>query len=255
MRFLAALLVLSMSTAALASDADLAQYNRPAANAEAANAASALLGALLVVRDGKGITADSNGTNSAPVNKSIKQIADAVAGIRCALFGNCMGVNHRTVASLYADGSGGAISMASNGNVQASAALIAGTDMQAAGVASVGTTKAGTSTPTTANSWGTITKESAIFCYAQVGSGGLFIAGFNVKATAKTSTGTYTVTCNGSPTNYGRTVWSLTPGGTGTSLSIYSVTLSGSDLRATVAETDFSSVPTDGGFYVQAWGG
>lgn len=98
-----------------ASDADLQQYNRPAANAEAANAASALTSTLLLPTDGKLITADSNSAGKAPVNRSLKELGDLIAGVRCMLLGNCSGVNRRTAKSFEVDGVGGAVSTIASG--------------------------------------------------------------------------------------------------------------------------------------------
>ena len=103
-----------------ASDGDLQQYNRPAANAEAANAANALTSALLLPTDGKLISADANGTGKAPVNKGTKALADYVTGVRCAIFGNCAGVNQRTLKSLQIDGTGGAVNGLAAGDLDVS---------------------------------------------------------------------------------------------------------------------------------------
>ena len=118
---LAVALGLGFTAEALAADADLQQYNRPSANAENANTADALTGSLLLVRDGKRITADSNGVGSAPINRSVKQIADAVAGTRCGTWGNCTGVNLRTLRAVAVDGAGGASSGVANGTILTSA--------------------------------------------------------------------------------------------------------------------------------------
>lgn len=109
------------AASALAADADLQQYNRPNANAENANGADALTGSLLLVRDGKRITADSNGVGSAPINRSVKQLADYAAGTRCAVLGNCTGVNIRTMRAIDVDSTGGASSGVANGNIRTSA--------------------------------------------------------------------------------------------------------------------------------------
>lgn len=113
---------LGFAAGALAADADLQQYNRSAVNAENANGADALTGSLLLVRDGKRITADSNGVGSAPINRSVKQIADAVAGTRCGTWGNCAGVNLRTLRALDVDSTGGVSSGIANGNIRTAAA-------------------------------------------------------------------------------------------------------------------------------------
>lgn len=165
-RILSAVFVLGICSAALASDADLAQYNRPAANAEAANAADALLSTLLVVRDGKGITADSNGAGSAPVNRSIKELADALAGVRCSLIGNCASVNSRTLKSLHVDGTGGVTSSASAGNAIVSGNITAQTGNITAStgdvIATTGNVRAGSDVIATANLRGTSAFVAAI---------------------------------------------------------------------------------------------
>lgn len=119
---LAVALGLGFAAGALAADADLQQYNRSAVNAENANGADALTGSLLLVRDGKRITADSNGVGSAPINRSVKQLADYAAGTRCALLGNCTGINLRTLRALDVDSTGGATSGISNGTIRTAAA-------------------------------------------------------------------------------------------------------------------------------------
>lgn len=120
--FLSVAVALGFAAGALAADADLQQYNRSAVNAENANGADALTGALLLVRDGKRITADSNGVGSAPINRSVKQLADYAAGTRCAVFGNCTGVNLRTFRALDVDSTGGVSSGIANGNIRTAAA-------------------------------------------------------------------------------------------------------------------------------------
>lgn len=239
-----------MEPTALASDADLAQYNRPAANAEAANVADALLSALLVVRDGKGITADSNGTGSAPVNRSIKQIADEVAGIRCALLGNCASVNQRTVKSLQADGTGGAISAAAAGNILASGTMAAAT------------ARGGTSTPTTANPHGVITKDSAPLgfgTYSWSGSAYALVGGFNVYSIAQISTGIVDVTYASAPANYLKCAGSANSnfnGGAAFSIEVTATGITGARLivrytmrnsAGSLADTGFTSLMFCGG--------
>jgi len=106
---------LSIPPTAEASDGDLQQYNRTAANAEAANAASALTSPLLLPSDGKLITADANSAGKAPVNRSLKELGDMIAGVRCMLLGNCASVNRRTAKSFEVDGTGGAVSTIPSG--------------------------------------------------------------------------------------------------------------------------------------------
>ena len=126
---------------------DQQQYNRLAADAEAANAASALTSTLLLARDAKRQTADSNGTGSAPVNPSVKTLAQMIAGIRGALWGNVTGIALRTVKSFYADGTGGATHTKPAGSVFASNNIVAETGdvLSSAGAveSSVGPVRAG----------------------------------------------------------------------------------------------------------------
>lgn len=105
-------------------DADLLQYNIAGADAETANGENALTGSLLVVQDGKKITATSNGVGQAPVNRSVKKIADRVAGLYGWLIGGVAGVTQRTIKSLHIDGTGGAASSALAGYCKASTAVL-----------------------------------------------------------------------------------------------------------------------------------
>ncbi len=89
---------------AFAADADLQQYNGSAVWSADLTTASTLL-----PRDGKRITADSNAVGSAPVNRSLKQIKDLLIATHAGIFG--IGTaTRRTVKSLEADGTGGAVS-------------------------------------------------------------------------------------------------------------------------------------------------
>lgn len=88
-------------------DADLTQYNRAAADAETANGQNALTSQLLLPTDGTDITADTNGAGDSPVNRGIKKLAEMIAGLRGAWFGNVGGVAKRTIYSLLIDGTGG----------------------------------------------------------------------------------------------------------------------------------------------------
>jgi len=89
---------------ALSADADLQQYNGSAVWADDLTAASTLL-----PRDGKRITADSNAVGSAPVNRSLKQLKDYLTAVHEGVFG-IGAATRRTVKSLEADGTGGAVS-------------------------------------------------------------------------------------------------------------------------------------------------
>jgi hypothetical protein len=100
-------------------DADLTQYNRVAADAEAENAANALTSQLLLITDNKLITGELNGAAQAPVNRGTKSLANKIAGLRGALWGNVAGIAKRSVKSFYADGTGGATHTKPDGNIHA----------------------------------------------------------------------------------------------------------------------------------------
>lgn len=89
------------------SDGDLTQFNRVAADAEAENAADALTSQLLLITDGKKITGEANSAGKAPVNRGTKSLANKIAGLRGALFGNVTGIAKRSLKSLLVDGTGG----------------------------------------------------------------------------------------------------------------------------------------------------
>lgn len=105
-------------------DADLTQFNRVAADAEAANLENPLTGPLLVPTDGKKITADANGAGKAPVNKSIKKNATRIAGLLGWIVGNVAGITPRTLKALHLDGAGGNASTAASGQLKALTALL-----------------------------------------------------------------------------------------------------------------------------------
>ena len=101
---------------ALSADADLQQYNGSAVWADDLTAASTLL-----PRDGKRITADSNAVGSAPVNRSLKQLKDYLIATHGGIFG-IGSATRRTVKSLEADGTGGAVSTLIAGGIASSSA-------------------------------------------------------------------------------------------------------------------------------------
>jgi hypothetical protein len=129
-------------------DADLTQFNRVAADAEAANAADALTSQLLLITDGKKIVGETNSAGKAPVNRGTKALALMIAGLRGALFGNVTGIAKRSVKSFYADGTGGATHTKPDGNIHAANNLVAETGdvMSSAGAveATAGPLRAGT---------------------------------------------------------------------------------------------------------------
>ena len=101
---------------ALSADADLQQYNGSAVWADDLTVASTLL-----PRDGKRITADSNAVGSAPVNRSLKQLKDYLSATHGGIFG-VGSATRRTVKSLEADGTGGAVSTLLAGGIASSSA-------------------------------------------------------------------------------------------------------------------------------------
>lgn len=128
-------------------DADLTQYNRVAADAEAENAANALTSQLLLITDNKLITGELNGAAQAPVNRGTKSLANKIAGLRGALWGNVAGIAMRSVKSFYADGTGGATHTKPSGSIFASNNIVAenGDVLSAAGAveSSAGPVRAG----------------------------------------------------------------------------------------------------------------
>ena len=179
-------LALAIACDADAADADLQQYNRLAADVETACGADPLTSSLLLPVDGKIITADNNAVGRAPVNRSLKQIAQYMACVRCMVSGTCVGVNRRTLKSLEVDGSGGAVSSASAGTIVASAA------------------RSGTTLPTTANPQGVLTKDSAVFGYCNFAYSPpyAFSGGFNCDSFVNPAVGTVVVSFASAPTNY-----------------------------------------------------
>lgn len=119
-RILFALFVLSLANPSHAADSDLQQYNRAAVDVEAVCGANPLTSSLLLVRDGKLITADANGVFRAPINRSVRQLAEYMACTRCMVSGSCAGVNLRTLKSLHIDGTGGLVSSATSNTMKVS---------------------------------------------------------------------------------------------------------------------------------------
>ena len=172
-----------------AAPADSQQYNSSAANAEAANAISnALTSANRLVRDGKFITADSDGGGSSPINPGLKSLWDMVRGLRCAVWGNCAGVNMRTFKSLDIDGTGGVITTAAP-----------------VGTIKLGAAYGGVTLPTTTNAQGILTSDSGAFGFGSFNWNGAtwsFTGGFNVHSITVIGTGIVDITYGTAPTNY-----------------------------------------------------
>ena len=171
---------------ACAAPADSQQYSSSAAAAEAANAVSnALTLPNRLVRDGKLVTADSDGAGASPINPGLKTLWDMVRGLRCAIWGNCAGVNMRTLKALHIDGTGGATTTAAP-----------------AGGLKLSLSPSGTTTPTTAVQPGVITGESGLFGAVYVNYTGVsyqFVSGFNVYDMTVVGVGEIDITYNTAP--------------------------------------------------------
>lgn len=169
-----------------AATADSQQYSTSAANAEAANAiTNALTSSNRLVRDGKFMTADSDGSGSSPINPGLKVLWDMVRGIRCALWGNCAGVSMRTIKALHIDGTGGAT-----------------TTSAPTGGLKLSLSPSGITTPTTAVQPGVLTGESGLFGAAYINYNTItyeFVSGFNVESFTIVGVGEIDVTYNTAP--------------------------------------------------------
>lgn len=169
--------------------ADQQQYSTAAATAETINGvADPLTSTALLARDGKFMTADSNGAGSSPVNPGIKAAFDMIRGLRCAIFGNCAGVNQRTVKSLHVDGTGGVVTTAAP-----------------VGTIKLGAAYGGTTLPTTTNAHGLLTSDSGPLGYGNFSWNGVswgFVGGFNVHSVTQSATGVIDVEFGTAPANY-----------------------------------------------------
>lgn len=169
-----------------AAPADSDQYTTSSANAEVANSiAVALSSANRLVRDGKYITANSDGAGSSPINPGLKSLWDMVRGLRCAVWGNCVGVDMRTLKALHIDGTGGAT-----------------TTSAPAGGLKLSLLPSGTTTPTTVVQPGVITGESGLFGAVYINYTGVsyqFVSGFNVYSMTVVGVGEIDITYNTAP--------------------------------------------------------
>lgn len=99
-------------------DSDLQQYNGaqafPSRTDVGTNADT-----FLIPLDTKIITADDNGTDSSPVNKSLQRIKGYYLGLRAAVLGDFAGAVRKTVKSVEADGTGGNTSTLPVGSILA----------------------------------------------------------------------------------------------------------------------------------------
>ena len=171
---------------AVASPADSQQYTTSAANANAANAiAVALSSPNRLPVDGKGITADTDSAGRSPINPGLKSLWDMLRGLRCAVWGNCVGVDMRTLKALHIDGTGGAATTAAP-----------------AGGLKLSLSPSGTTTPTTAVQPGVITGESGLFGAVYINYTGVsyqFVSGFNVYSMTVVGVGEIDITYNTAP--------------------------------------------------------
>ena len=173
---------------AVASPADSQQYTTSAANANAANAiAVALSSPNRLPVDGKGVTADTDSAGRSPINPGLKSLWDMLRGLRCAVWGNCVGVDMRTLKALHIDGTGGATTTAAP-----------------AGGLKLSLSPSGTTTPTTAVQPGVITGESGLFGAVYVNYTGVsyqFVSGFNVYDMTVVGVGEIDITYNTAPSS------------------------------------------------------
>ena len=173
---------------AVASPADSQQYTTSAANANAANAiAVALSSPNRLPVDGKGITADTDSAGRSPINPGLKSLWDMLRGLRCAVWGNCVGVDMRTLKALHIDGTGGATTTAAP-----------------AGGLKLSLSPSGTTTPTTAVQPGVITGESGLFGAVYINYTGVsyqFVSGFNVYSMTVVGVGEIDITYNTAPSS------------------------------------------------------
>ena len=179
---------------ACAAPADSQQYSSSAAAAEAANAVSnALTLPNRLVRDGKLVTADSDGAGASPINPGLKVLWDMVRGLRCAVWGNCVGVDMRTLKALHIDGIGGvATTSAAAGSILTSGPLVSAKTSGGGGI------------PRAANPQGEFVKDSAVFGYVTMewsGASHSSVGAFNVDTFTRNSAGNYDVRFSNQPVN------------------------------------------------------
>lgn len=97
---------------------DLQQYDGTASFPATADVGTAA-DPMLLPTDGPIVTADSNLTDEAPVNSSLKRVKDLLLGIRDGIFGDRVGAVRKTVNRMQADGVGGQAVTAAAGEVVA----------------------------------------------------------------------------------------------------------------------------------------
>lgn len=99
-------------------DIDLTQYNGTPVFPSTAQVGTSA-DAFLVPTDGKTVTADSNLTDEAPVNRSLKETKDLLLGLRDGIVGDRMTAARKTLRSVHADGQGANPNTAPAGDVWA----------------------------------------------------------------------------------------------------------------------------------------
>ena len=107
--------------------------------------------------------------------------------LRCAIWGNCVGVDMRTLKALHIDGAGG----------------VATTAAPAGGI-KLSLSPSGTTTPTTAVQPGVITGESGLFGAVYINYTGVsyqFVSGFNVYDMTVVGVGEIDITYNTAPSS------------------------------------------------------
>jgi len=229
---------------ACAAPADSQQYSSSAAAAEAANAVSnALTLPNRLVRDGKGITADSDGAGSSPINPGLKTLWDMVRGLRCAVWGNCVGVNMRTIKSLHVDGAGGVL-----------------TATAPAGTVKLDSAYGSTTKPMTAGSPGVITGDGAIFGFGSFTYGATYtvIGGYNIYDVTKISLGVIDVEFSSAPTNHlkcAATANTYNNAGVGLVMEVTDLGVTSGRLKMRYSIRNYSGLPEDAGFSTQIFCG
>jgi len=177
---------LAFAGGAAASDGDLQQYNGTSTWSSDLTAASTLL-----PRDGKLITADSNTSGRAPINRSLKQLKDYLIGLHDGVVGSRAGSQLRTLRALEVDGSGGASATVGNGDAKVSRSLRAGRSLNS------------TSLPGGDIDAGEYVKDGTPRCMASLTSAGVgvtVLAAVGVDSITRSGTGDYVVVCRGVPT-------------------------------------------------------
>jgi hypothetical protein len=105
-------------------DGDLTQYNGTPSFPATADVGTGT-DPFLVPTDGAVVTASSNLPDEAPVNRSLERTKDLLLGLRGATIGDFAGASIKTFKSLQVDGTGGAVSTTSPGNIEPTGSVVA----------------------------------------------------------------------------------------------------------------------------------